>query len=92
MSDLFSDVARPDDERLVNVSSEMGRLLRAYLKKAMPTVLRQDDSSGKLKANVAAALALVGEPEDVADLEMLVRADIERVKVGDATRVREESW
>ena len=91
VSGLFSDVARHDDERLASVSPEMGRELRGYLKKAMPTVLREDDFRGELKANVAAALALVGEPEDVADLEMLARADIERMKAGRAAPVRGES-
>ena len=52
VSGLFSDVARHDDERLASVSPEMGRELRAYLKKAMPTVLREDDFWGELKANV----------------------------------------
>lgn len=91
IAELFSNVARHDDERLSSVSPEMGRQLRAYLKNAIPTVLCQDDFSGELKAHVASALAQVGEPEDITDLEALARADIERTRAGRAARARGES-
>ena len=42
--------------------------------------------SGEEKANLASSIAQVGEPEDIADLVTLIRADIERVRRGRAAR------
>ena len=47
-------------------------------------MLRQADFSGDEKANLASSIAQVGEPEDMADLVILIRADIERIRRGRA--------
>lgn len=85
---LFSQVGRGESEALTGLSHDLKRELRAYLKRSVPVVLGLDDFDGKLKANLACALAQVGEPEDVADLRVLIRADIERVRKGWAAWIR----
>jgi hypothetical protein len=60
--------------------------LRNYLKAAMPTVLAQDDFSGELKGHFATVMAQVGELSDLAIIEHLVEADIERVRTGRLAR------
>lgn len=56
--------------------------LRTYLKRGVPFVLSQDDFNGSLKSELATALARVGDPEDMVDLNKLIQADIERVRSG----------
>ena len=64
--------------------------LRGYLKDSIDLVLRQDDFTGVEKAHLASSISQVGEPEDMADLVTLIRADIERVSRGRAERVAGE--
>ncbi len=71
--------ALPDTER---------QQLRKYLKAAVPGVIQQEDLRGEAKARLASALAEVGDPEDVSDLIMLTRADIERVRQGRAAWIQ----
>jgi len=63
----------PDDIR---------QTLRTYLKGGLPFVLGQDDFNGSLKSELSTALARVGDPEDMGDLNKLIQADIERVRRG----------
>ncbi|MFC1645848.1 NACHT domain-containing protein [Candidatus Omnitrophota bacterium] len=70
-SDLRSQL--PDDIR---------QALRTYLKGGLPFVLNQDDFNGSLKSELATALARVGDPEDMDDLNKFIQADIERVRRG----------
>jgi len=56
--------------------------LRAYLRKGISSVLSQDDFSGSLKSELATALARVGYPEDMADLDKLIQGDIDRKRRG----------
>ena len=79
-ADLFSKVARSDVEPLCIADFDLRERLRAYLKSSLDLVLAQDDFSGEEKANLASSIAQVGEPEDIAYLESLIRADIERVR------------
>lgn len=83
-ADLLSKVARPDLEPLRVVDEELKSRLRSYLKSSVEIVLRQDDFTEK--ANLASSIAQVGNPEDMADLITLIRADIERVRRGRAAR------
>jgi hypothetical protein len=85
---LFSRVARNDSEPLNELNHDLRQDLRSYLKKGVALVLQQDDFNGELKANLASVLALVGKPEDMADLQTLIRVDIERVRKGRAARAR----
>ncbi|MFZ2357681.1 MAG: hypothetical protein WAW67_07690, partial [Candidatus Omnitrophota bacterium] len=56
--------------------------IRTYLKGGVSTVLSQDDFNGSLKSELATALARVGDPEDMVDLNKLIQADIERMRRG----------
>ncbi|HLG55471.1 MAG TPA: hypothetical protein VI485_09070 [Vicinamibacterales bacterium] len=88
--ELFSNVARQDDERLAFIGQTSSARLRGYVKRAIPVILREDDFSGELKAHAAAALAHVGRSEDIADLKLFVHADIERVRTGREARATGE--
>ena len=90
-ADLFSRVARLDVEPVHIADSDLKAQLRAYLKGSVDLVLGQDDFNGKEKANLASSIAQVGKPEDMADLETLVRADIERVCRGRAAQAAGDS-
>ena len=83
---LLSRVARPEEEPLRVADSELKARLRTYLKGSVDLVLRQDDFDGQEKANLASSIAQVGDPEDMADLVILIRADIERMDRGRAAR------
>ena len=60
------------------------------MKRSIAVVLQQDDYHGGLKANLTAVLAQVGDPEDMGDLQALIRADIERVRSGRTAKARGE--
>jgi hypothetical protein len=62
--------------------------LREYLKSAVQFVLSQDDFSGEAKGHLSSALARVGDPDDMADVMEMIRADIERVRQGRAALAR----
>ncbi|HEV7506086.1 MAG TPA: hypothetical protein VGS07_14350 [Thermoanaerobaculia bacterium] len=84
-ADLLSGVARSDEEPLRIADDDLKARLRAYLKGSVEVILRQDDFDGKEKANLASSIAQVGKPEDdMADLVTLIRADIERIRRGQA--------
>lgn len=85
-ADLLSRVAWVNLEPLRIADDDLNERLRAYLRSSVSLVLRQDDFSGKEKANLASAIAQVGKPEDMADLVTLIRADIERVRRGRAAQ------
>jgi hypothetical protein len=68
------------------LSAEFREALRNYLNAAMRTVLALEDFSGQLKGYFATVLAQVGEPSDLAAIERLVEADIERVRTGRLAR------
>ena len=85
-ADLLSRVTRSDVEPLHIADFDLRARLRAYLKGSLDLVLRQDDFNGEEKANLASSIAQVGEPEDMADLVTLIRADIERMRRGRAAR------
>lgn len=85
-TDLLSRVARSDVEPLRIAADDLTASLRAYLKSSVEVVLRQDDFNGKEKANLASSIAQIGVPEDLADLVTLIRADIQRMRRGQAAR------
>lgn len=62
--------------------------LREYLKSAVRFALSQDDFSGEVKGHLSSALATVGDPSDMGDLQEMIRADIERVRQGHAAMAR----
>ena len=77
---LLSRVARPGMDPLRVADSGLKARLSGYLKGSVDLVLRQDDFNGGEKANLASSIAQVGEPEDIVDLVVLIRADIERMR------------
>ena len=87
---LLSRVGMPDKQRLDITDGGRKARLRAYLKDSIGVVLAQDDFTGEQKAHLASAIAQVGEPEDMADLRRLIRADIERASRGRAKRLAGE--
>lgn len=78
-ADLLGRITRPNLEPLRIADRDLNERLRAYLKRSVSLVLGQDDFIGGEKANLASSIAQVGKPEDMADLVMLIHADIERV-------------
>ena len=86
VSSLLSRVARSDLEPLRLADDDLKEQLRAYLKESVDLVLHQDDFNGAEKADLASSIAQVGEPEDMANLVTLIRADIERKRRGWAAR------
>ena len=85
-ADLLSTVAKSNQEPLRVDDADLKSQLRAYLKDSIDLVLNQDDFNGGEKANLASSIAQVGKPEDMTDLERLIRADIERMRRGSAAR------
>ena len=81
---LVSRVARSDLEPLRLADADLKARLRAYLKSSVNLVLNRDDFNGEEKAELASSIAQVGEPEDLADMERLIRADIDRMRRGRA--------
>lgn len=81
-ADLLSRVATQEDEPLRLADDNLRARLRAYLRGSIELVLLQDDFTGEEKANLASSISEVGEPEDMADLVKLIRADIDRMRRG----------
>lgn len=73
------------------LADDLRQGLRAYLKRGVSSVLSQDDFNGSLKSELATALARVGDPEDMADLDKLIQADIERMRKGLEARRKGDS-
>jgi hypothetical protein len=91
---LFSRVGREDTDLREELSDSLRQMLRVYLLKGVPVMLQQGDFSGNMKADLASALARVGEAEDLARLRELIQADIERLRKGREARAKGivESW
>ncbi|MBI2472067.1 MAG: hypothetical protein HYV59_12635 [Planctomycetes bacterium] len=64
------------------LAEDLRQGLRAYLKRGISSVLSQDDFNGSFKSELATALARVGYPEDMEDLNKLIQADIGRMRRG----------
>lgn len=88
--DLYGRVGVEDDNLRGDLPEPLRQRFRAYLKRCVPFVLSQDDFPGHLKMHLAVALGRVGDPEDLADLERLIQADIDRLRKGRAALVRGE--
>jgi hypothetical protein len=86
--DTFGSVGDQDFDLRALLDDELRRRVRGYLMAGMPWVLNREDYSGNLKAVVATTLARIGEPEDLDVLTQLIRADIQRRRIGLAVRLR----
>lgn len=89
ITELFG-LRNADEDQASDVLPELQRQrLRSYLKSAIGFMLGQDDFNGQGKGYLSAALARVGEPNDMADVLEMIRADIVRVREGRAERARD---
>ena len=86
LTEIFHTAGRDNTSLREGLSAEVREALRNYLNAAMPTVLAQDDFNGQLKGYFATVMAQVGELSDLATIERLVEADIERVRTGRLAR------
>ncbi len=83
---IFHIAGRDNTWLREGLSTAVREAFRNYLKAAMPTVLAQDDFDGQLKGHFATVIAQVGDLSDLAAIEHLVEADIERVRTGRLAR------
>ena len=86
VTEIFHIAGRDDTPLWEGLSAEARKALRNYLNAAVPAVLAQDDFGGQLKGYFATVIAQVGELSDLATIERLVEADIERVRTGRLAR------
>lgn len=86
--ELFSNVARSGSEPLRELDPDSEGILYDFLMQNVAVVLQQDDFDGSLKANMASALSQLGNPADMGNLQLLIHADIERVRAGNAALAR----
>jgi hypothetical protein len=68
------------------LQEETQKHLRQLLLKYLNLIIKENDYSGKLKADLSCAIALFGQPEDIAVIKELVARDIERVRNGRKAR------
>lgn len=88
VSRLLNRAGSEDHDLPKELPNELRQTLRAYLLRGVPVMLQQDDFYGTLKADLASALARVGQPEDIPALRELIQADIERVRTGLQARAK----
>ena len=86
VTEIFHTAGRDNTPLREGLSAEICEALRNYLNTAIPTVLAQDDFNGQLKGHFATVIAQVGQLSDLAVIEHLVDADIERVRTGRLAR------
>jgi hypothetical protein len=86
VTEIFHMAGQDNTSLREGLSTEVREALRNYLNGAVPTVLAQDDFYGQLKGHFATVIAQVGQLTDLAVIEHLVDADIERVLTGRLAR------
>lgn len=91
VSQVFSQVARQEAESISSVGPDLKSALHKYLKQKVGLVLAHVDYSGELKADFASVLSQVGNPDDIGDLNSLIRSDIDRLRRVRAARNAHES-
>lgn len=80
--ELFSRVNSKDSDLRNELNEDLRQNLRLYLKNGLQFALRQDDFRGELKAQLATALARMGDPGDMQELNELTTAEIQRLRTG----------
>jgi len=80
--ELLGRIGDTGSDMKSQLTDDLRQDLRIYLKKGISSVLSQGDFSGSLKSELATALARVGDPGDIADLDQLIKVDIERMRKG----------
>lgn len=79
-----------EDAPLLDLDDPARSSVRKYLKSGVSLILHRDDYGGEVKAYLASVFSQVGEPEDITDIMLLVRADLKRVTEGREARRRAE--
>ena len=80
--ELFSRVRSKDSDLRSELREDLRQNLRLYLKNGLQFALSQDDFRGELKAQLATALARIGDPGDMQELNALTTSEIQRIKNG----------
>lgn len=80
--ELLGRIGDAGSDMKSQLTDDLRQGLRTYLKKGVSSVLSHDDFNGSLKSELATALARVSDPEDIADLDKLIQADIDRKRRG----------
>lgn len=80
VADLFGRVNADADELRSTLPIELRTSLRRYLKAGITTVLARDLFGDEIRSEAAVALGRIGDPDDLAELEQLIDADINRSK------------
>ena len=84
--ELFGHIGREGFQD--KIPEELQTRLRGYLIEGLSFILSQDDYDGHLKQSLAMALGRVGDPKDTENIHRLIRADIERMRQGQAARAK----
>jgi hypothetical protein len=82
--ELFSRANSKASDLRSELSNDLRQTLRKYLKNGLQFALSQDDFRGEMKAQLATALAKIGEPGDMQELDDLTSAEIKRFRTGRA--------
>lgn len=82
--ELFSRANSKASDLRSELSNDLRQTLRKYLKNGLQFALSQEDFRGELKAQLATALAKIGDPGDMQELHNLTSAEIQRVRTGRA--------
>jgi len=80
VAEMISRVGRDELDLRGELPDELRQGLRQYLRSGISFATSQNDVRGELLANLASALARVGDHEDVADLARLIQADLKRLR------------
>jgi hypothetical protein len=75
VAEVFNRIGREDLDLRGALPEDLRQALRRYLKAGIPPLMSLDDLTGQSLASLASALSVVGDREDMADLEILIKAD-----------------
>lgn len=76
VAELFARIGLEDSDLRSELPEDLRQELRRYLKGGLSFTVSHIDIVGRPLANLASALARVGEPEDMCDLDLLIQADL----------------
>jgi hypothetical protein len=82
--ELFSRVTLKESDLRSELRNDLRQNLRMYFKNGLQFAINQDDFRGELKAQLATALARIGDPGDMQDLNELTTSEIQRLRTGRA--------
>ncbi|MFZ2959354.1 MAG: ATP-binding protein [Candidatus Ozemobacteraceae bacterium] len=86
--EIFGRIDESSSDLRAQMQDDLCQSLRNFLLGGVTFALGQEDNHGKLKANLALAVARVGNPEDMIVLHRLIQSDIERLRKGREARLK----